>query len=413
MAPTDSKPAASSVPTPPLWLLVFMMGIGPFGDTEYTPAMPEMAKSLGASYSMVQLTMTAYLVGSALSQLVYGPLADRFGRRPVMMWATVVLIGGLLLSMLSFDIWPLIGGRLIQGIGACAGGVVADAMVRDAFAASERQRVYAKINAAFALAPAIGPIVGTYVAGALGWHANFGLLAGLAVLMLGLLWRCMPETRPVVVDNALEPRQLWRNYREILANREFTYFSAIGGCAIGVVYAALIGGPDLVVNVFHRGSTGIVQVSLAILVAFVIGAGACAVLTDRVSHLRLIGGAVAVMLLGAIGVAAVAVLIGKDGSLLLYLIPIGVTFAGVGAVTPVTTARAMTPFKENAGAAASMLGFMRMGLAALSTLAMSTIGFGAANDIPIVFVALTVAAVAVFALYLFGPRKSAPRFASA
>lgn len=406
MAPAHSNSSASRVPKPPLWLLVLMMGIGPFGDTEYTPAMPAMAQSLGASYGTVQLTMTAYLVGSAVSQLAYGPLADRFGRRPVMLWSTLVLIAGLVLSMLSFNIWPLIAGRLVQGIGACAGGVVADAMVRDAFAADQRQRIYAKINAAFALAPAIGPIAGTYVAGALGWHANFGLLAGLAVMLLFLVWRMLPETRQVAVPDALQPRELWSNYREILANREFTYFSLIGGAAIGVVYSALIGGPDLVVNVFHRGSTGIVEVSAAILVAFVIGAGACAALTPHVSHLWMIGGALALMLIGAVGVTLVAVLEGAQGSLLMFLLPIGVSFAGVGAITPVTTARAMEPFKENAGAAASLLGFIRMGVAALATVAMSTLSLGTTMDIPIVFMALTVGAIVVFALYLFGARNS-------
>ncbi|HET9836572.1 MAG TPA: MFS transporter, partial [Rhodanobacteraceae bacterium] len=89
---------------PALSLLAFMMAVGPFGDTEYTPAMPAMAKALHADYGMVQFTMSSYLVGSSISQLVYGPASDRFGRRPVMLVGAVILILGALLCMISFSI---------------------------------------------------------------------------------------------------------------------------------------------------------------------------------------------------------------------------------------------------------------------------------------------------------------------
>src|SRR5690348_17823632 len=85
---------------PALWLLAFMMAVGPFGDTEYTPAMPAMAKALHADYGMIQFTMAAYLAASAVSQLVFGPASDRWGRRPVMLFGAVVLSAGALLCML-------------------------------------------------------------------------------------------------------------------------------------------------------------------------------------------------------------------------------------------------------------------------------------------------------------------------
>lgn len=147
---------ARRIPRPSLPLLAFMMALGPFGDTEYTPSMPATAQSLNVDYGMVQFTMASYLVGIAASELFYGPLADRFGRRPAMLVAAGILTAGALICLASFAIWPLIAGRLVQGVGACGGGVIAKAAVRDSFARDERERVYAQLNAAFALAPALG-----------------------------------------------------------------------------------------------------------------------------------------------------------------------------------------------------------------------------------------------------------------
>jgi len=392
--------AARKTAAPALWLLAFMMAVGPFGDTEYTPAMPAMAKALHADYGMIQFTMAAYLAASAVSQLVFGPASDRWGRRPVMLFGAVVLSAGALLCMLSFSIAPLIGGRFIQGVGACAGGVIADAVVRDAFSTKRRQRVYAKINAAFAVAPAVGPVAGTYIAHAFGWHANFVLLLAVPLALTYSVWRWLPETLRKPHPRALERKRLWRNAREVLGTRGFLFYVAVGGLCVGVVYAELIGAPDLVINVLHQGSGAIVVVAIAILVAFVIGAGACAWLTPRVQHLAIIGGGLALVLAGSILLMLVALLADGKGNLATYLLPIGISFIGVGLTVPVSTARAIAPFGDNAGAASSVLGFLRMGIAALGTIAMSALHMGSVYDIPIVFLALSVTAVVLFCTYL-------------
>jgi DHA1 family bicyclomycin/chloramphenicol resistance-like MFS transporter len=394
---------------PALSLLAFMMAVGPFGDTEYTPAMPAMAKALHADYGMVQFTMSSYLVGSSISQLVYGPASDRFGRRPVMLVGAVILILGALLCMISFSIWPLIGGRLIQGVGACAGGVIADAAVRDAFSAERRQRVYAKLNAAFALAPAIGPVVGTWVAHAFGWHANFAVLLGLSLLLGGLVWYYLPETNRALDRRALELSRLWRNGKEVVTTRGFLFYVVIGGLCVGVVYTALIGAPDLVINVLGLGSAAIAIVAGAILLAFVIGAGSCAWLTHRVPNLWIIAAGLLVVVGGAGALMGVAIVADGKGSLGDYLAPIAVCFIGVGLVVPVSTAKAMAPFGDSTGAASSLMGFIRMGVAALGTIAMSAMHKGSVYDIPIVFLALAGVAIVLYATYLIvrGPPPDA------
>ncbi|MGH8160722.1 MAG: multidrug effflux MFS transporter [Gammaproteobacteria bacterium] len=387
-------------PRPALMLLAFMMSVGPFGDTEYTPAMPAIAHSLNTTYGMVQFTMASYLIGSAISRLVYGPVSDRFGRRPIMLAGAIILVAGGLLCVLSFSIWPLIAGRLIQGVGACAGGVLSDAVVRDAFSADEREGIYAKLMAVFAMAPAVGPIVGVYAASKLGWHGNFALLLALAILLFVLVWRFLPETLLDPNPHALEPRALGRSYWAVLKGRGFLVYSFLGGLCVGVVYAALIGAPALVYTLLGLGDFAIMIVAAAIFTAFVIGSGLCALASDRIPDLWIFSAGLWVMLAGGAGLLAVAVLLGKEATFASLLAPIAVSFIGVGLIIPATTANAVAPFKENAGAASSMFGFILMGTAALATGGMSGLPSRSELDMPIVFLSLTLIAILMLVGYV-------------
>ncbi len=381
-------------------LLAFMMSVGPFGDTEYTPAMPAIAHSLDTTYGMVQFTMASYLIGSAISRLFYGPISDRFGRRPVMLVGAGILVAGGLVCVLSFSIWPLIAGRLIQGVGACAGGVLSDAVVRDAFPADEREGIYAKLMAVFALAPAVGPIVGVYAASKLGWHGNFALLLALAVLLLMLVWRFLPETLLEPNPHALEPRALGRSYWTVLTGQGFLVYALLGGLCVGVVYAALIGAPALVYTLLGLGDLAIMIVAASVLVAFVLGAGLCALASDRIPDLWIFSAGLLVLVAGGVGLLAVAVLLREQATLGALLAPIAVSFVGVGLIVPATTANAMAPFKENAGAASSLFGFILMGTAALATGGMSGLPGRSELDMPIVFLALTLIAILLLAGYV-------------
>jgi DHA1 family bicyclomycin/chloramphenicol resistance-like MFS transporter len=381
---------------PALSLLALMMAVGPFADTEYTPAMPAIAHSLSAPYSMVQITMAAYLFGSGASELFYGPLSDRYGRRPIMNIGAGILSLGALICLVSFWVWPLIAGRLVQGIGSCAGGVIAKAAVRDAYPQEQRERVFAEIQAAFAIAPAIGPIVGSLVTHHMSWHVNFAILLAVSLLMWGLVWRYLPETNPNPDYHALEPARLWRNYKRPLANRDFVFYAVINGCCIGVVYTALLGAPGIAIKVMHRGTDTVIIIALAILLGFVTGAGLCGLISKRVHDLWIITAGLAVLAIASLAQLAVGLLVGEHGNVPEYLIPVSVCFTGVGLVAPVCMANAMEPFKHTTGTAASMLGFLQMMVAALGTVAMSLLPGSSVYTMPYVFLGLTAVATLVF-----------------
>ncbi|HEX7381298.1 MAG TPA: multidrug effflux MFS transporter [Nevskiaceae bacterium] len=390
---------ASRTQLPSLWLLAFMMSVGAFGDTEYTPAMPAIAQALHTPYNMVQLSMAAYLVSLSVSQLFFGPISDRYGRRPTMLAGAVILAGGALACAWSNSIWPLIGGRFIQGIGACAGGVIASACVRDVFPADERQAIYAKLNAAFAVAPAVGPMVGTYVASALGWRANFLVLTIVSGALLLTTWRWLPETLAKRVDPFSQPTRVLGAMRRVAATPGFLFFALLGGLCLGMAYTALIDAPDLVINVLGMGGGGIVVIAIVILVAVVIGDSLCAFLSPRINPWIIVGAALLVLVTGSALLFIVAARMNGHIDFVLYLAPIALCFVGVGLCLPVTTAKAMAPFGDRAGTASSLLGFVRMGVAALATLVMSVIHRGSAFDMPIMFLGLSVAGALMFATY--------------
>ena len=232
--------ASASAALPSILILAFMASLGPFGDTEYTPSLPRIAEALGITYGQAQLTMTIYLAGFALSQLLYGPFSDRFGRRPVILVAILTFLGGSLICALSTDLSLMLLGRFIQSLGASAGGTISNAAVRDAFPAAIRTRVFLQVNTLFALAPGVGPIAGGLIDHYFGWEANFYLLALLAALLLVTLFFGFAETNRHLDPDAATPRHFLRNYLHLLTHPIYMFYVVIIGLGIGVIYSSLI-----------------------------------------------------------------------------------------------------------------------------------------------------------------------------
>jgi len=394
---------------PSILILVFMVSVGPFGDTEYTPSLPRIAHSLGVHYSLVQLTMTSYLLGYAISQLFYGPVSDRFGRKPIMLSGAMVFVIGSLVCLFSFSIWQLIAGRFVQAIGSCAGGVIASACIRDAYPESERGHVFAKVYGAFAIAPALGPIVGSFVDARFGWHANFLVLVILSLLLFISLIFFLPETNHHKDKNALNPILMLKHYGPLMLDPYYLPHLLIMGLAIGIVYDALIAAPNLVVDVLHMSSIAILIIAVGVLIGFVIGAACCNFLTGRFKENNLVLAGIVLMCVGSgiLGIFALAGLMNK--SLLITVIPVMIVFAGIAFVIPLSTADALLPFEHVTGAASAMMGFFQMGIASLSTGILSIIHKNAIFDMPVMFASQSVLALILFFIF-FTLRPNKPRY---
>ena len=350
---------------PSVLVLAFMASLGPFGDTEYTPSLPNIARGLDISYGHAQLSMTLYLLGFSLSQVFYGPFSDRYGRRPMIILATMFFVVGSVICALTPDLLWLLTGRFIQATGASAGSVLSNAAIRDSFPPERRTKVFLKVNTAFSIAPGLGPIAGSLVDHFFGWRANFGLLTFLGCLLIGTLYFSFPETNRHKNVAATRPKTVLRNYLSLFANPGYTYYVIVDGIGIGIAYCALVEAPSLVMNDFGKSSNFFMVVAVSVVGSFIIGSLICTWMTSYFADSKLIIIGLGIMLVSSL---TTGLIIWIDWVTLFgMLTTISVVFFGLAFVIPISISRSLAPYEDIVGVASSMTGCVSMFIASAST----------------------------------------------
>lgn len=214
--------------------------LGPFAVDAYLPAFPNIAESLSTSVENVQLTFFWYVIAFAVMNLLHGVVSDAIGRRPVLLFNFCVFIVASIGCIFSDDWQTLCMFRFLQGAAAGAGVVVAHAISRDCFDGVVAQRMVSYGALTYAIAPALAPVVGGYLAVAFGWQSIFVFLLTYSVVVLFWIWRCLPETHPVEARQLLSIVGLWQSYREVLFVPEFYFVTIISSLnfAAGFLYIA-------------------------------------------------------------------------------------------------------------------------------------------------------------------------------
>ncbi|ONG53213.1 Bcr/CflA family drug resistance efflux transporter, partial [Pseudoroseomonas deserti] len=257
----------------PLWLLALITFSGTLAMHVFVPALPQAAAALGASPGSLQLTISFYIAGLAVGQLVYGPLSDRYGRRPVLLAGLFLYTTAGLAAALAPDATALIAARLFQALGGCAGLVLGRAIVRDGSALSEAAQRLATMNLMVALGPGLAPLLGTALTAAAGWRAVLWSLCGLGVLNAALAWRWIPAG--VAAASQQDSGQVLRSYLKLLRSPAFLGYALGGGCATTSMYAFIAAAPFIITAELGR-SSGEVGVYLAIVVFGIWLGSACA-----------------------------------------------------------------------------------------------------------------------------------------
>ncbi|MEY5003512.1 MAG: hypothetical protein RL678_1321 [Pseudomonadota bacterium] len=202
-------------------LLAALSMLGPFSVDTYLPAFGSIAQALNASALEVQQTLTAYMAAFAVMILWHGALSDAFGRRRIIMASLAVYGLASLGCAMASSVQMLWGFRMLQGVSAGAGVVIGRAITRDLYKGAEAEKMMSLVTMIFSISPAIAPIIGGWIVTLSDWRAIFELLFLLALLLLALCWRYLPESLPQERRESFHPTSLWRNYRMIFLSSRF------------------------------------------------------------------------------------------------------------------------------------------------------------------------------------------------
>jgi len=371
---SSSAPSAPFVATRPgsIALLTFMVALGQMSLGLYLPSLPSLAQAIGATRAEAQLTLTVFLGGFAVSQLFWGPLADRFGRRVTLLIGLVIYAAAGLACAQAHDIHELIVFRFFQALGACSGQVVARAMVRDSTEGAATAVVMSYLAMSMSLAPAITPALGGFLETHFGWRANFVALGAIGATLFVLTLTRVPETLKTRVHDALSPMRIVRNYATLLTDRTYVCYIVTVGGIFGAYMSYTTAAPFVLMEMLGWSPQAFGFLILFNVLAFLCGS----ILAGRLAPIY---GARRMARIGAlIGLAAglsmmVAPLLGHL-STPAVIGPAMLLLVGMAFAIPNAMAGAMQNFPYIAGSASAFLGFSQMAQAMIASFVVGAIG---------------------------------------
>ncbi|MCC7275715.1 MAG: multidrug effflux MFS transporter [Alphaproteobacteria bacterium] len=396
--------AGGAARLPPLWLLIAVTAVGPASLHIILPSLPRIAVDFASDYGSAQLALTAYLAAMAPAQLVYGPLSDRFGRRPLLLLGMLAYLAGSVLCVASWSLEALIAGRIVQAFGGCAGMVLSRAIVRDVHDRERSAGLIAHITMAMSLAPMVAPAMGGWLEVWVGWRYGFVVLSVAGAVALACAWALLDETnhRRIPID----PRAMAGHYRLLLRSPAFVGYALGTSFATASWYAFTAGAPYLLVDAMGLPPNAYGTWVLIVMGGYTIG-------NLLASHVSARLGVEQMVLLGlAVAAAGTAALVAWTATAALtplaLFLPMALTTVGHGLGQPNGVAGAISVHPHIAGAASGLLGFMQMTISAATTLLLGHVQAPTAlPTVAVVTVAVALSA-AGFVLAARAPRRGDP-----
>ncbi|HHQ4447516.1 TPA: multidrug effflux MFS transporter [Aeromonas hydrophila] len=340
---------------PLILLLVLLVLFSPLAIDIYLPAIPQMAEQLGAEVTLMQGTITWFLFSMGLGQLLVGPLADRYGRKPIALGGVLLYGLSALSAGFAASLGELMLARVLQGFGACATSVAAFSVVRDSYGPKKSGQMISYLNGAICFIPALAPLLGGWLTAKAGWSANFWFMAGYAVIVGSwLLWR-MPETRPEETSSS-GPLISWSRYSPVLRSPSFLFNATLCMLAMAVILAYVTAAPVQLMVKLGLDMSGFsywftANAALNILACFLAPRFIARVGPRRTLRIGLL-----VLLLSAIALT-LAMHIEHP---LAMMGPVFLSSIGFAMILGAAAGMALAPFGHCAGTAAALLGLFQM-----------------------------------------------------
>ncbi|WP_284645760.1 multidrug effflux MFS transporter [Paenibacillus silviterrae] len=382
-------------------LLGLFSTLGPFTIDMYLPAFPQIVERFGTTASLVQLSLTACLLGLGIGQLVMGSLSDVYGRRKPLLISMVIYIVAALACAISPNIWLLILSRLVQGFVASAGIVISRAIARDLFSGHELTKFFSLLLLVGNLGPLVAPVTGSGVLALTSWVGVFIALALLGAYLLAMTKWNLQETLPVERRSPSNFTQQLRNYGTLLRDRSFTGYMLAQGIMIAGVFAYVSGTPFIYQNIYGVSPTVFALLFGSNGISLIIGSQLVGRMAHRVSEQTFL-----LFGLGLAGAASIAVLLVAmlHGPLYALVIPLGFFVAAIGITSTAAFPLAMESQGHMAGSAAALMGVIPFLLGAVVS---PLVGIaGESTAVPLGVIILTTSAAAMLSYFLLVKRGS-------
>jgi len=371
--------------------IMVLAGSGSIMSTDlYAPSLPYLTDFFGTTPELIKLTISLNLLMFGFAQLIYGPISDRFGRRPVLLWSIALFSVASIACGLAQSIDQLLIARILQGFFAAAEAVICLAVFKDLFTEKEQVKGFAIYGMSIALAPAIAPILGGYIHVLFGWEYNFFLTAGVGVLTAILIYLLLPEsTTPDL--HALKLKSILNNYRSVVSNKVFITYGTLSGVALGLIYAFVTGAPFILISYFGIEIQHFGYYQAVIVVAFFLGSLLATRLVDYWQSLHVLNLGLIVMVIGSLLVVGFVFIGGLSPNTLVF----GYLFIafGIGPIFAVAPSKAMSAVDKSAGSAASVFGCLEIGLSGVIATMVSVIHDGTPGPFGIVIGLTAVAGI--------------------
>jgi DHA1 family bicyclomycin/chloramphenicol resistance-like MFS transporter len=379
------------------WVLMLgaLAALPAFTVDMYLPSLPDVARELGSTDAMAQLTISAMLVGGGVGQLFIGPLSDRYGRRLPLLVGLAFQVVTSILCAVATDMTLLIVLRLLQGFFNASCGVAAVAIVRDRFVGAEAARILSRLMLVIGVAPMLAPTLGSAITAQASWRWVFAVLALFGAVMAVVVMTLLPETLPTVARRSGGPRAALAGYRTLLRDKHFMALAVVPGLGQAVLMSYVVGSPFVFQEHF-----GVSKGQFALLFALngiglVVSAQVNAALVRKVAPVRLLRAGLVAQ--GVLAVVLLVVAVTQVGGLVALLAVLWLVLAFQGLIPANASALAMSRHGEIAGTAAAVIGAVQSGVSGLISPMVGVLG-GDAVAMTVVMLGAVTLALLVLAL---------------
>jgi MFS transporter, DHA1 family, multidrug resistance protein len=339
-----------------VWLLAALFATQPIATDLYLASLPALKTYFSVSNSAVQLTLGIYMLSFSFSHLVIGPISDRFGRRPVVLFGAALYLLGSLVGTLTPTFSGLLLARVLQAVGASCTAICARALVRDLYEPREAAGALSKAFMVMSLVPLILPVVGGFLQTQFGWRANFGLISILALLIFLASYYLLSETIPEKNPHATRAKEVIRNYLDLIRSPILLTYTCASMFSYACLFSFISGSPFVMIEVLKVPTSYFGFCFAVVTLGFILGSRFLQRHLGRIGIDRSLRRGATISLVSSTALVLFAAF--KVQTLAAFLVPMFGVMVAHGFIQPSSQAGAIGPFPEKAGAAAALVGFI-------------------------------------------------------